>query len=82
MHLLQWWLQRDQIHCRHYGSFAIMSDCDWCNHFYHSCLGAFTIVKGRDPVTHCGKGLVIALHGIHSLARHKRPIALVMRGSL
>jgi hypothetical protein len=37
---------------------------NWGDQFYCECFGAFTIVEGCSPVTHCGKGLVIALHRI------------------
>ncbi len=34
--------------------------------FNRDCFCAFTIVKGRGPVTYCGEGLVVALHNVHS----------------
>ncbi len=62
-HLLQWQLQRDQFHCRHYGA-SLWWCRNRCNWFYCEHFGTFTIVEGCGPVTHCGKGLVVALHGI------------------
>jgi hypothetical protein len=55
---------------------AIMRDCDWCNQFYCGLFGAFTIIKGCGPVALCGKGLVVALHGIGD------QLPCVARGSL
>ncbi len=66
MQLLQWWLQTDQLHCRCYGAFAVMNDCNWCNQFYRGCFGTFTIVEGCGLATYCGEGLVVALHSICS----------------
>jgi hypothetical protein len=37
---------------------------DWCDQSYRWRFGAFTIVEGRGPVTYCGEGLVVALHGV------------------
>jgi hypothetical protein len=42
----------------------MMKDCDWLNQVYCKCFANFTIVEGHGPVAHCGKGLVVALHGI------------------
>ncbi len=42
----------------------MIRDCDWRDKFYRGCFGAFTIVKGLGPVTHCGKGLILALYGV------------------
>ncbi len=46
--------------------FGMMKDCNWCNQFYRGRFGSFTIIKGCGPVTHCGKGLIVALYGIRS----------------
>jgi hypothetical protein len=37
---------------------------NWCDQSYRGRFGAFTIVKGGGPVTYCGEGLVVALHGV------------------
>ncbi len=86
-HLLQWQLQRDQLHCRCHGAFAMMKDHDWCN--YHGRFGVFTIVVGCGPVALGGKGPVIALHNVrgpnaayHCFEQHTRSVALVVRVSL
>jgi hypothetical protein len=49
---------------------AMVWDRDWRDRFNRERFGAFTIVKGRGPVTHCGEGLVVASHSIRD------PIAL------
>ncbi len=43
---------------------AMIRDCNWRNWFNCERCGTFTIVKGRGPVTYCGEGLLVALHGI------------------
>ncbi len=43
---------------------AIVRGCNWRNWFYPERIGTFTIVKEGGPVAHCGKGLVVALHGV------------------
>ncbi len=43
---------------------AMMRDCDPHDQFYHRRFGTFTIIEGCGPVALCGKGLVIALHGV------------------
>jgi hypothetical protein len=67
---------------------AMVKDCDWCNQSYLGRFGAFTIIEGRGPVTYCGAGLVVALHGVrnpnaayHCLARYTRSLAFVVIGS-
>ncbi len=42
----------------------MVRDRDWHDRFNRDRFGAFTIVEGRGPVTYCGEGLVVALHGV------------------
>ncbi len=44
---------------------AMVRDHDWHDQFNHVRFGAFTIAEGHGPVTYCGEGLVVALHGVH-----------------
>ncbi len=87
MHLLWCRLQTDQLHHRRYGAslqwWEITIQHDWFN---RECFGAFTIAEGCGPVTYCGEGLVVALHGIcnpnaacHCLAQHTQSPILVVR---
>ncbi len=43
---------------------AMVRGHDSCNQFNCEHFGAFTIVEGCGPVTHCGKGLVLSLYGV------------------
>ena len=85
-HLLQWRSQTDQFHHRRYGAsmqwygITIQHDQFNCERF-----GAFTIVEGCGPVTYCGDGLVVALHGMrnpNAAYQCTRSLVLVGRCSL
>ncbi len=70
------------LHCNGEGLLLVGLILPWA-------LWAFTIIEGCHPVARCGKGHVVALHGVCSpnaayccLAWHTRSLALVTRGLL
>ncbi len=65
---------------------AMVRGYNWHNQFHCERFGAFMIVKGCGPAAHCGKGLVVALHGVLGLKglRDERLIIVLhdVRGQL
>jgi hypothetical protein len=65
---------------------AMVKDHNWHDQFNRERFGTFTIIEGCGPVTYCGDGLVIALHGVcgPKALCGKRPIIVLhdVRGQL